>query len=836
VPTSPVRGGAVDGTVAFRGTLERPTLSAEITARELIVPDRPPMDVWALVTLEEQRLALALDAQDPLGVLAIVRAEGGFGWEDLVGGRLLERLDDTTFSLEIEAPPRSLHSLGLAEGPLQGLPLEVSLSANFAREARSLPTGDIHLVLRALDGDAAEEVVEEAREQATLPVTTGECLGARPAVLTVDAHLHDGESQVTFDLRLGARSPLTWTVTADTPIARWIDTGTIEEVPAIAAELLFDDLALRDLPIVCREVGGTLDGHLTATGLLTDDPRIELSLLGSDLAFKRARPVMMEITGSLDTERLQANAEVTGNGTGLTTIRLDAPVVWGGPDAPAPQMGDGPLSLRADLERFHIAPLAPIVPMLSRGQGYVDGFIEITGRTDALEPTGDLRLSELVVTVEGLDQRLSDVSGRLLLTRNELRLEDLRARDREGTIRLDATVTMDGLTPTEVRATLRTEEFPMRQAGLIVARLSSEAAIRASFGEDHTDVSVVFSDLGIRLPELAARNVQTLDPNPDIVFVDAAGVAARPEDPGNEAVERLAEETVALLGDEADEASARVEQFQERGPGSEPPPPPPTPIVLRIDATQPFWVQRSDFSIQLTANLRLQIDDRNVFLSGPVELRRGTLDLLTKTFELEEGEIMFTGSAEVDPMLTIVAVHHLARYPGDTVTATIHGYLSEPTLEFSTTVPGVESEAEIVQLLITGRVDSQEPTGGSPENDVASFLGGLTAGLLTMTARSEFGDAVPIISVQTGDDLRDVQVRAGFVADRLVPRFLRGIVTGMYIEGFVSTQTEENVEDQATDQVTTGGVLIELYFPNGWLLSSSFQPPINWGLDVLWQP
>ncbi|MCA9563136.1 MAG: hypothetical protein KC561_06590, partial [Myxococcales bacterium] len=108
------------------------------------------------------------------------------------------------------------------------------------------------------------------------------------------------------------------------------------------------------------------------------------------------------------------------------------------------------------------------------------------------------------------------------------------------------------------------------------------------------------------------------------------------------------------------------------------------------------------------------------------------------------------------------------------------------------------------------------------------------AGILTSAARSELGSTLPVIAVQTGDQAGEVGVRLGWAADWLIPSFLEGIVTGAYIEGAVQS---ESTESQSGDTWgATGSVLLEFYFPRGWSTAASVQPPINWALDVLWQP
>ena len=90
----------------------------------------------------------------------------------------------------------------------------------------------------------------------------------------------------------------------------------------------------------------------------------------------------------------------------------------------------------------------------------------------------------------------------------------------------------------------------------------------------------------------------------------------------------------------------------------------------------------------------------------------------------------------------------------------------------------------------------------------------------------------PILSVDTDKD-RGEQLRAGFELDALIPTFLRDIVTGVYVEGIVSSDKQE---DQAGGKDVQTGVLIELHFPYNLVSSGRYGPDTTWSLDLGWQP
>ena len=119
---------------------------------------------------------------------------------------------------------------------------------------------------------------------------------------------------------------------------------------------------------------------------------------------------------------------------------------------------------------------------------------------------------------------------------------------------------------------------------------------------------------------------------------------------------------------------------------------------------------------------------------------------------------------------------------------------------------------------------------------MTSFLGGLTTGLLTLSARRNLGGLFPVIAIEAGDTLGETRVRAGVQATQLVPEFLRGVVRGAYVEGLVTTGEPGAGEQAGTGTGFGGGVLIELRFPYDLAAIGRYGPGQTWSLDVTWEP
>ena len=92
---------------------------------------------------------------------------------------------------------------------------------------------------------------------------------------------------------------------------------------------------------------------------------------------------------------------------------------------------------------------------------------------------------------------------------------------------------------------------------------------------------------------------------------------------------------------------------------------------------------------------------------------------------------------------------------------------------------------------------------------------------------------MPVIAVETGQNLGDTRIRAGFDAAALVPDFARSFVLGAYVEGFVTTRGGTSGGGSGG---VGGGVTMELQFPYNLVGSGTYVPPQSFGVDVLWEP
>jgi hypothetical protein len=166
---------------------------------------------------------------------------------------------------------------------------------------------------------------------------------------------------------------------------------------------------------------------------------------------------------------------------------------------------------------------------------------------------------------------------------------------------------------------------------------------------------------------------------------------------------------------------------------------------------------------------------------------------------------------------------------GKPLIVSVSGVGSAPVLAFS----GAATNVGEAVAVLTGRSDTAaQGSGGQgdPTTAMAKVASSMTAGLLIMTARREFGDWVPMITVETGESGQPTSARAGFDASKLIPEWLDGIAKGAYVEGIVGS-------GGAGGSGRTGvGVRLEVALPRDFVTTLGLGPSSAWAADVAWAP
>lgn len=800
--------GRITTQVELSGRTNQPELRDAIVILDRLSPEGwDPIRAKLHLSIGRGRLRVRQAwIADARGEIAEAEAELPLSFDDLPRSAqdVWRQLHSTSWSASVRIAERRLDTL---PRPLRNyFPPGMSLSASLTAEGDAEgPHADLEAVGRFVEAASQEHCAQDLRP-----------------VLDVRARL-DGnlvEARATGFLS-GAQPELTATAYASLPLEEWMDGGATR-FPPTELFVTARNAELGGIPWICSHARGPVSGSLTAKNLLTENavigavidlPYLQIWSSSGERGEARLSTeyrlhvragssperdaltacAVMGIAGTVGTEGHRCR-EVTRAVDGEMISRLRVPVTWREGELWPALVEDGRISSWTDFANVHVEPVLAFIPGIVSGDAVMDGVLETAGGLRSMNMDGELALLDGHVQIEGLGQHLQDISGRLVLQNDRVHFPEetpLRAQDAGGSVTLFGHVDFDGLVPRQLALTASASSFPVRREGMVLAWLSGGATISGTISDERTTSTIRTRDFSVRLPDQTAAELQSLEPHPEILIVGA-------ERPWGTHVARDA-----------------------------------YPVEVDIEAADPFWVRRTDFAALVTADLHALYRDPELRVSGEASIERGTFEIFGKRFELTEGRMRFDGSPELDPAVRIVAAYEVPGRQGATVTVTVTGSLSDPQVEFRSTE--TDDQAEIIALLVSGQ--SVRATERQASEQAANFLAGLTAGILTLGLRQEFGNVIPVLAIES-QGLGGTRVRAGINANDLIPDFLRDFVLNAYVEGFLITaaQGTNAAGSTAGSGGIGGGVAIEFTLPENVLLRGTYVPTGNGSLDIFYEP
>jgi hypothetical protein len=346
-----------------------------------------------------------------------------------------------------------------------------------------------------------------------------------------------------------------------------------------------------------------------------------------------------------------------------------------------------------------------------------------------------------------------------------------------------------GFTPSQLQLALVVRDLPVQREGIDLGWLTGSAAISSTIDPGRAQTAVKLHSLAVRLPNTTSRTPQALETHDDVVLTTAAR-------------KRVSDK--------------------------------PYSFEFRVDGRDQLSARRNDFEAALATELAVSYRDPELRVAGYIEFRRGSFELFGKHFEVNRGSMRFDGETELNPEVSLVAVHQPSGSGSSAVTVNVSGTLAKPVVSFySERCPGDGA----VVLLVSGRCpnesDSATAEQGTAQN---AFAYGILGGILTLGAQSQLKGLIPRLAVESAGRGTRTRVRAGFEA---VPPFMRSLVERVYIQGALSTSSPDSTTSttNANSSVATPDFLLELYFPKSFVGSGRYAPTTrSWGFDVTWEP
>ncbi len=473
-----------------------------------------------------------------------------------------------------------------------------------------------------------------------------------------------------------------------------------------------------------------LDGPLTkpqGRARLTLD---DVTMLEEDLV----PPVDAVVNADWRNGKLSAQGSITGIGKNTAEVTAELPLILQPEPLSILLPDDKPIAI--NLTRR--GPIEELVALLPLADHDVRGLSDI-----ALAVGGTLAQPKIDGQVSVTEGRYENVASGTLLENIELlvegndkqvRLSKLAATDGEkGHLSGEGTVSIDAEQgfPAEINLTI--DKATLVRLDEVTAVTSGTLGYAGSIEKAKLEGDLVITPIEVRIPSTLPPEVADLE---------------------------VIEESSTLEASENETAEATEEA------------PPPLIVDLDVDVSVPnrAFVRGRGLESEWKGDIKVTGTSEAPEIAGQLELVRGDLELLGKSYKLQSGVITLNGGPNVDPDIDIRAVQE---GPDLTVNIVLAGPASNPELTLSS-VPELPQDEILARMLFGRGTDQLSPAEAVQLAASVAQLTGATGGPGALDLlRSGLG--VDVLRVGSNED-GEANVTAGkYIGDKVFVGVEQGI-------------------------------------------------------------
>jgi autotransporter translocation and assembly factor TamB len=357
-----------------------------------------------------------------------------------------------------------------------------------------------------------------------------------------------------------------------------------------------------------------------------------------------------------------------------------------------------------------------------------EASLDILARGSLKQPdlrgTFGLRDGKLKVVPLGVD--VNDVTLAGNLDSRAVTVRELVAKAKDGEIRGSGSLALKDYDINAVKLALTAERWPAIQTQRYQVRIGGNVDVQGSLTAPRMSGQLNIIDGSLR---------------PDLAFLEQSKVPLKRD------------ETIAIVNHRG--VADFQTQAQPRGGANENDLFKKLTLDLTLRAPGNLWIRHPELVAELSGNIHAtKKPERNIDLTGRVDIVRGSLAFQGRRFQLTRGGIEFTGGDKINPALDITAQYKLPEYEVDVAIA---GTAEKPSLTL-TSQPRLE-QADILALLLFGRPVNalSQNERGSVQQSALSITSGFVAGKIANSVSQALGlDTL-------GIDLREVDFSGGRV-------------------------------------------------------------------------
>jgi len=772
--------GWFDGTLTAKGPARFPDLRASLTGKELAMGSNVIGDVDARITMTEGRVGLSpvavVNGESRLtltGTVGVMTPGTGAVLDDptldirLSGEplRLEDFVDGTTGTLSLAgevggsvARPRGTITVDGRRLELGGQPLE-GVTLNARMEGRTIRVDRFQVAVTPQEFLDGQGIIDLDRSAYEMRVTsTGISLASIPAAggpdrlagkvsldLSGKGTLEDprAEGSVAMtDIRVNRKPIADFRIQlalSDRTARIWgrpgfdLNSRYHLDRKTFSAVLGFDrtDLAPYFRIAGLDDLTGRIDGTLKAEGKSDAPETIRIAADLRDLSLvSGGRPL-------LSSPRIEARFEEGRYTLPSTEVRLleDGRITMrGGGEL------SGTLALTAD-GRIPLAVIRPFLDVESDPMGAILLEAGVSGTVDKPELRGRLVLDRLGMNLPGLDQRLHDVTGRIVLSSRELSLENVAGRIDDGSFGLDGRVDLEAFAPVRVDLQASARRLPIEIPDTLSLLLDSRLNLSGTSEKSLLSGEIVLlegrytRDVELNLLQGMTTKRRETTPEP------AAG-----EPP--------------FLSDMA--------------------------LDIVVKRREPFVVENNVADMSLSPDLRVLGTAQRPVISGRAAVDEGVVTYQKRAFEIRKGVVDFLNPYRTEPTIDIEGEVEVRDW---IVTLRIGG--TPDNLRFELTSDPAEEHGDIISLLVFGKTlkEMRRNDGGSGFS-AREMLGEVLADSVSSGVKDATGlDIVEVefTEAEGGNDPDDIKVTLGKeLSRRITVKYGADIQKGVTVQKVIS--------------------------------------------------
>ena len=353
--------------------------------------------------------------------------------------------------------------------------------------------------------------------------------------------------------------------------------------------------------------------------------------------------------------------------------------------------------------------------------------LDIQARGSAKQPDlrGTFRLRDGKLKAIPLGVEIQTIAATGELDSRNVTLRELSAKAKDGEIRGSGSLALKNYDIGAVKLALTARRWPAIETARHQVKVDGNVDIEGAVSAPRIKGQIIVIEGSLR---------------PDLAFLEQSKVPFKRD------------ETIVIV---KDNGAGRQPQGQARNASSDNDIVKAASVDLTVRTAGNVWIRHPDLLAELSGNVHAtKAPQRDLDLTGRVDVVRGWFALQGRRFELERGAIEFTGGDKINPALNIVAKYRLPEYQVD---ATINGTVEKPSLTLASQ-PRLE-QGDILALLIFGRpinALSQNEQGALQKSAI-----GITSGYVAGRIANSVSEALGLASL--GVDIREVDFSGGQV-------------------------------------------------------------------------